>query len=185
MSTIQEQLKQERFMVARGVAKQENSFRSAEEGGRVADTSYGKALTRQFLPALVDYVKDYCSESGATRFGKYRALIRQIDADKASLLALRGVFQDPFAERPLPTLAKLIGTMIEDEIKFTRFHSEHGDYYDAIISDFKQKNTTNYRHRPPRPNFQDERERGRMGSMDTRRETARWYDHVGLLVESI
>jgi len=147
MSTIQDQLQLERHMVARGVAKQQNSFRAAEEGGRVADTSYGKALTRQFLPALVDYVELYCSEKGATRFGKYRALIRQLDADKASLLALRGVFQDPFAERPLPTLAKLIGSMIEDEVKFSRFQDDHEDYYDAIIKDFKQKNTTNYRHR--------------------------------------
>lgn len=147
MSTIQAQLQQERYMVARGVAKTENSFAAAEEGGRTADTSYGKALTRQFLPDLVDHVETYCSAKGATRFGKFRALVRTIDADKASLLALRCVFQDPFAERPLPTLAKLIGTRIEDEAKFSRFQDDHDDYYSAIVRDFARKNTTNYRHR--------------------------------------
>lgn len=147
MSTIQDELALERSMVARGVAKAKNSYRSAEEGGRAADTAYGKALTRQFLPNLVDHVTDYVSEGGATRFGKYRKLLRQIDPDKASLLALRGIFQDPFAERALPTLAKLIGSMIEDEIKFDQFSDDHEDYYEAIIKDFKQKNTTSYRHR--------------------------------------
>ncbi len=147
MSTIQDQLKLEKSMIARGVAKQQNSFRAAEEGGRVADTSYGKALTRQVLPGLVEYIEEYCSKTGATRFGKYRALIRPLDADRAAFLTLRGIFQDPFAERPLPTLAKLIGTMIEDEIKFTRFQEDHSDYYDAVIQDFKNKNTRNYRHR--------------------------------------
>jgi DNA-directed RNA polymerase len=147
MSSIQDQLQLERNMVARGVAKTQNSFRSAEEGKRIADTSYSKALTREFLPDLVDHVALYCSETGATRFGKFRALLRMLDADKASLLALRGVFQDPFAERPLPALAKLIGSMIEDEVKFSLFQDDHEDYYDAIIKDFKRKNTTHYRHR--------------------------------------
>lgn len=147
MATIQDQLNLENYMVARGVAKAENSFRAAEEGGRTADTSYSTSLTRQFLPELVNHVERYCSKTGATRFGRYRGLIRLLDADKASLLSLRCVFQDPFADRPLPTLAKLIGTRIEDEIKFTAFQVDHADYYNAIIKDFKQKNTVNYRHR--------------------------------------
>ena len=147
MTTIQDQLKLEAGMVARGRAKAENSDRAAVEGGRVADTSYGKALTRQFLPHLVEYTEDYIAVGGATRFGKYRALLRAVDTDKACLLALRAVFQEPFSERVLASLAKLIGTMIEDEVKFSTFQEEHGDYYDAIIRDFKQKNTTSYRHR--------------------------------------
>jgi DNA-directed RNA polymerase len=147
MATIQEQLQLEAGMVARGIAKARNSDRAAVEGGRVADTSYGKALTRQFLPQLVDYVEEYCAVKGATRFGKFRALLRQVDADKASMLALRAVFQEPFAERTLAALAKLIGTMVEDEIKFTNFQDDHKEYYDAVIQDFQRKNTVSYRHR--------------------------------------
>lgn len=63
MPDINDQLKLEAGMVARGKAKAENSDRAAVEGGRVADTSYGKALTRQFLPQLVEYVEEYCSEA--------------------------------------------------------------------------------------------------------------------------
>ena len=147
MPDINDQLKLEAGMVARGKAKAENSDRAAVEGGRVADTSYGKALTRQFLPQLVEYVEEYCSEAGATRFGAYRKLVHMVDADKAALLALRAVFQEPFTERTLAALAKLIGSMLEDEAKFTNFQDDHKEYYDAIISDFKQKNTTSYRHR--------------------------------------
>ncbi len=134
-------------MSARGAAKAANSFKAAEEGDRIADTSYGKALTRQFLPGLVEWIEEYCAPGGATRFGKYRKLVRMVDADKAALLTLRGVFQDPFSERQLPALAKLIGGMVEDEAKFTVFQDDHEEYYDAIIQDFKQKNTSSYRHR--------------------------------------
>ena len=144
---ITDQIKLEGGMVARGIAKARNSDAAAIEGGRAADTSYSKALTKQFLPTLVADVEMYCSPKGATRFGKYRALLRQVDADKACLLALRGVFQDPFAERTLAALAKQIGSSIEDEIKFSLFQADHQDYYDEIIRDFKRKNTSSYRHR--------------------------------------
>ena len=147
MTTIQQQIKLELGMVDRGKAKAANSDRAAREGGRVADTTYGKALTRQFLPELVTYIETYIAVGGATRFGKYRALLRMVDADKAALLALRGVFQDPFSSRPLPALAKLIGGMIEDEIKFSLFQEDHTEYYDTVIKDFEQRRVTNYRHR--------------------------------------
>lgn len=144
---IEDQIKLEGGMVARGIAKAKNSDRSAIEGGRAADTSYGKALTRQFLPTLVEDLELYCTPKGATRFAKYRKLLRMIDADKACLLALRAVFQDPFSERTLVSLGKLIGGMIEDEIKFTLFQDDHKEYYNEVIKDFKRKNTVNYRHR--------------------------------------
>ena len=144
---IEDQIKLEGGMVARGIAKARHSDQSAVEGGRAADTSYGKALTRQFLPTLVEDLEVFCTPKGATRFAKYRKLLRMVDADKACLLALRAVFQDPFSERTLASLGKLIGGMIEDEIKFTLFQDDHKEYYDEVIKDFKRKNTVNYRHR--------------------------------------
>ena len=144
---IEDQIKLEGGMVARGIAKARHSDQSAVDGGRVADTSYGKALTRQFLPTLVEDLEVFCTPKGATRFAKYRKLLRMVDADKACLLALRAVFQDPFSERTLASLGKLIGGMIEDEIKFTLFQDDHKEYYNEVIKDFKRKNTVNYRHR--------------------------------------
>lgn len=147
MSSIQEQLKLEAGMVARGRAKAQNSDRAAVEGGRVADTSYGKALTRQFLPNLVEALEIVQDPESSTTRRRERKLLAMVDPDRASLLALRGVFQDPFTDRPMVTLAKQIGTMVEDEIKFSTFQDEHKEYYDAVIKDFKEKNTTSYRHR--------------------------------------
>ncbi len=144
---ITDQIKLESGMVARGIAKARNSERAAVEGGRAADTSYAKALTKQFLPTLVEDVAAYCAPGGSARFGQYRKLLRMLDADRACLLALRGVFQDPFAERSLPALAKQIGGAIEDEVKFTLFQDNHEEYYNEIIRDFKRKNTSSYRHR--------------------------------------
>jgi len=148
MSTIQDQIEKEKHMIARGAAKYRHSEQSARDGGRTHETTYATQLTRSFLPDLVLAIQAAGEASGrATTLGKYRGLLRRIDADKAALLALRAVFQDVFTERTVIALAKVVGLMIEDEIKFTAFQDDHEEYYNAIIKDFKRKNTNQYRHR--------------------------------------
>ena len=148
MSTIQDQIEKEKHMIARGAAKYRHSEQSARDGGRTHETTYATQMTRSFMPELVLAVETAQDHSGAaSKFGAYRKLLRMIDADKAALLALRAVFQDVFTERTLPAMTKVIGVMIEDEIKFTMFQSDHEEYYNAIIKDFQRKNTNQYRHR--------------------------------------
>lgn len=148
MTTIQEQIDREKHMIARGAAKYRHSEASAREGGRTHETTYAIQLTRSFMPDLIEAIKTASETQGrVVKLGSYRKLLRLIDADKAALLALRALFQDIFTERTLPALTKVIGMMIEDEIKFTAFQEDHEAYYDAIIKDFKRKNTNSYRHK--------------------------------------
>lgn len=148
MSTIQEQIEKEKHMIARGAAKYRHSEQSAREGGRAHETTYATQLTRSFMPALVEAIEAAAATEGrAVKLGKYRKLLRLVDADKAALLGLRCVFQDVFSERPVPAMAKTIGMMIEDELKFSTFQEEHEDYYNSIIEDFKRKRTNSYRHK--------------------------------------
>ena len=41
----------------------------------------------------------------------------------------------------LHKLANAIGSAVEDELRFSKFHAQHGDYYETIIRDFKKKGT--------------------------------------------
>lgn len=148
MPTIQDQIEREKHMIARGAAKYRHSEASAREGGRTHETTYATQLTRTFLPDLIEAIKAASDTQGrVVKLGAYRKLLRAIDAEKAALLALRAVFQDVFAERTVPALTKVIGMMIEDEVKFSTFQEDHEEYYEAIIKDFKRKNTNSYRHR--------------------------------------
>lgn len=148
MPTIQDQIAREKHMIARGAAKYRHSEQSARDGGRTHETTYATQLTKTFLPDLVSDVEAAGDTQGrVVQLGKYRKLLRLCDPDKASLLALRAVFQDIFTERTLPALSKTIGMMIEDEIKFSAFQEDHEEYYTAIIEDFKRKRTNSYRHR--------------------------------------
>ena len=148
MTTIQDQIEREKYMISRGAAKYRNSEQSARDGGRAHETTYAQQLTRSFMPDLISEIETCAATQGrAVKLGAYRKLLRKIEADKAALLALRAVFQDLFTERTLPALSKVIGMMIEDEIKFSTFQEDHQEYYDAIINDFKRKNTNSYRHK--------------------------------------
>jgi DNA-directed RNA polymerase len=148
MATIQEQIEKEKHMIARGAAKYRHSEQSARDGGRTHETTYATQLTKSFMPDLVEGIQTATDTSGrAVKLGRYRKLLRRIDADKAALLVLRALFQDIFTERTIPALTKTVGMMIEDEIKFTTFQEDHEEYYNAIIKDFKRKNTNQYRHR--------------------------------------
>ncbi len=149
MSTIQDQIEKEKHMIARGAAKYRHSEQSAREGGRAHETTYATQMTRSFMPDLIEAIDAAATvpTGRAVKLGAYRKLLRMIDPDKAALLSMRAVFQDVFTDRTIPALTKVIGVMIEDEVKFSTFQEDHEEYYNAIIKDFKNKNTNSYRHR--------------------------------------
>lgn len=147
MPTITEQIALERNMIARGQTKYLTSEKAALEGGREAETSYARTLTKSLLPDLADDIAEHCSVTGAARAGKYRKMLSALDPEKAAYFGLKGVFSTVFNDKPMVTTARTIGRMVEDELKFTAFQDEHENYYAAIIEDFKRKNTEQYRHK--------------------------------------
>ena len=144
--TIEEQLELERSMVEYGVARYRRSVISAEEDKRGADTMYAQRLIQNFLIPVSTGIREFCEEKHAGRNAKYRALLRRVEPDKAALFGLKCVLNHFTREEALASLGIKIGTMIEDELKFQKFHAEHGDYFETIIRDFKNKGTKSYRH---------------------------------------
>lgn len=144
--TIKEQIDLEKRMVAFGVNRYRTAVNSAEEGGRAADTKHAQKLIQSFLDPVSKAIEEYNAQKSPGQLAKYRELLRMIEPDKAAYFGLRAILNHFTKEEPLASLGIKIGTMIEDEIKFQKFHEEHGDYYEAIIRDFKNKGTKSYRH---------------------------------------
>lgn len=146
MATIEQQVDLEKRMVAYGIARYRHSVDSAEDKGRAAENKYAQVLMREFVEPVADAIQTYCTETKAGFKAKYKTLLRLVDPDKAAFFGLRCLFNHFTQESSIHKLANHIGTMIEDEIKFSKFHEEHGDYYESIIRDFKRKGTKSYRH---------------------------------------
>lgn len=146
MPTIEDQLKLEAQMISRGVERYRATLASAEKGDRVHETSYGSRLLKTHVDAISQHIKDFVGGKGAGKLAKYRNVLALIDPDKLAFMTLRRVLS-AFVTRPTVQHTCIsIGTMIEDELKFSKFQTEHQDYYDKIIADFKRKGTTHYRH---------------------------------------
>ena len=146
MSTIEDQINLEKKMVAYGITRYRAEVDKANESGRAADSRYAQVLMREFITPVSDAVRDYCASTSAGPNAKYKVLISQIEPDKVAYFGLRCLFNHFIKESSLHKLSNHIGTMLEDELKFSKFHDKHGDYYEAIIEDFKRKGTQNYRH---------------------------------------
>lgn len=123
------------------------SNRTAEKYGRGADTDYARRLMQEFLEPLIASLEAFTTTTGPASRGRARALLRRVDPGKAMFVALKQVFNSFMGDGiTVSTVAAKIGTMIEDEIRFSRFKEMHGDYYDSIIQDFKRKGTKDYRY---------------------------------------
>jgi len=146
MTTMKEQVELEKRMVAYGISRYRHSITTAEVGGRAADTRYSQALMKEFIAPIAEAIEAYNNSTRTGVKAKYRVLLKQVEPMKAAYFGLRCLFNHFTVESSLHRLAGHIGTMIEDEIKFAKFHKQHGEYYEAIIKDFERKGTKNYRH---------------------------------------
>lgn len=146
MTGIEEQIKLEQRMVAFGVSRYRAQVERAEDKDRTADTKYATRLMHEFIKPVSDAIALYCAEKQAGPRVKYKQLLRLVDADKAAYFVLKCLFNHFTKASSLHQLASHIGTMIEDEVHFSKFHENHDKYYETIIRDFKRKGTKNYRH---------------------------------------
>ena len=143
---IQDQIDLERRMVSYGVNRYQVGVEKAHEKNRGGDTQSAQKLMQEFVLPVAQAIRDWLAESQPGRKGKYKPLIRVVEPEQAAYLALRAVFDHFTQQSALVSLAARIGMLVEDEAKFSKFHEEHGEYYEAIIQDFKRKGTVNYRH---------------------------------------
>lgn len=147
---IQQQLELEEQMSLRGAESYRKMIRSAEEQGRGSETAYARQLIREYVFDISDELLVYLDKKGPGVYGKTRALLKQVDPEKAAFITLKQLFDyvcghSSSKDLPVVQCASNIGRMIEDEIRFTRFQDKYEAYYTKIIEDFRRKKTQNYR----------------------------------------
>ena len=143
---IQEQIDLEKRMVSYGVNRYQVNVEKAQDKGRGADIQSAQKLMQEFVLPVAAAIQEWLDKKQPGSKGKIKPHLQVVEPEQAAYLALRAVFDHFTHPSPLVSLASRIGMFIEDEAKFSRFHAEHGEYYEAIIADFKRKGTVNYRH---------------------------------------
>lgn len=146
MSEIEAQIALEKKMVAYGIGRYHRSIKEAESKGRESETGYSQALMREIIYPVAQNIEDFCKEKSPGVKAKYRTLLRMIDPNKAAYFGVKSVFNHFMLPKNIQQLGIEIGTMIEDELKFSLFQEQEEEYYNTIIDDFKRKGTKNYRH---------------------------------------
>lgn len=144
---IRDQVDLEKRMVSYGVTRYQTGVEKAQEKKRGADIQSAQKLMQEFVLPVADTIRDWLAEKQPGKKAKYKSLIKVVEPEQAAYLGLRAVFDHFTQQAALVSLASRIGMLIEDEAKFSRFHEEHGEYYEAIIEDFKRKGTVDYRHK--------------------------------------
>jgi len=152
MTDLQTQLDWESEMIHRGVQRYRAQQQLAIEGGREHETSAGSRLLQSYVLQIADHMRAYLDGIKGRRRSSCAPLLKAINTDALAMFTLRSVIGLLFAGRkdgtrePLQTLCATIGTMAEDELRFSAFQTEHKTYYDAILRRLEEGRTKSYRH---------------------------------------
>lgn len=135
-------------MVQHGVERYRAQQDSAVEGDRTHETSAGSRLLRTYVLQISDHLKLYLAgkHPEGRRRGKYAKLLDVINTDKSAMLALKAVIATMFNPQSLQTLCINVGKVVEDDMRFMKFETEHKEYYAEVIRKFEERGTTNYRY---------------------------------------
>ncbi|SEN68254.1 DNA-directed RNA polymerase [Pseudorhodobacter antarcticus] len=148
MPTIHDQLSWEGTMVDHGVSRYRAQQDAAIKGDRTHETSAGSRLLRSYVLQISDHISLYLAgkHPDGRRRGKYAKLLATVNTDKAALMALKAVIAAMFNPQSLQSLCINIGKVIEDDLRFMKFETEHKEYYAEIIRQFEARGSTNYRY---------------------------------------
>lgn len=145
-ATIVDQLDHEKKLHRAGIDRYTRIQESQVKRGLGSQTTYAKKLVPQLTSKIADAVQHDLDTKGAGRRKKHLSLIERSDPHTCSYLALKTVFDSLTRYETARKVSLSIGRKIEDEVRFRLFREDYKEYYDAVIADFKQKGTTDYRH---------------------------------------
>lgn len=126
-----------------GLVRYRKRTQSAVEQGRETGNDYGKQLLVRSIEPLEKALGEFLANAGK-KPGRQHAAIKYlslIEADKASLIACRCIFDGITKIQSLQGIALQIGNRIEDEIKAQSFEQQKPYLYRAI-----QKNLSKQMH---------------------------------------
>ena len=144
---LEQQLQLELNMINRGIERYRKSQSNAVEQGRGDETSYSQRLLPDLVTNMAQGLADKLSIKGRGPVPVGKRLLMGIDPAIASLIAMKCILQDITTPAPIQTVALRIGSRVEDDLKFTKFELEAGNYYKELIKDFKRKGSRDYRYK--------------------------------------
>ncbi len=149
--TLADQFAWEDEMIYRGVQRYRAQQKAAIDSDRATDTSAGSRLLGQYVLQVSDYMDDYLQgRLPGRRRVKFAKLLDTIDTDILAMFTLRHIIGAAFSDRhkrSVQAMGAAIGLMVEDELRFSKFQTEHKTYYDEIIRKFEEGFTADYRHK--------------------------------------
>ena len=145
MTDLRDQLALEGDLVIQGHTRYTKAVNAAEDQGRVASTLYGQLLLKNLVQPVSVGIKDFCN-GDVKRRGKYSKLIKQMDAEVVAFIGLKVVLDVLHKGCTLTNICVMIGTKLEDELRFRSFKDSNPAYFNAVLRNFDRKNTTSYRH---------------------------------------
>jgi len=142
--TLEDQLELERDMFSSGKDKYRKEVQKAREGGREAETSYGARLVSQYIEAIAEVLDEKKRDVHRGKRAVALALTEDCDADAMALISLRIVINSIGKTPNMVRVATLIGTAIEDDIRFARFKDAQPFEMQSLLEGFKTRNITEY-----------------------------------------
>ena len=145
---VTDQKKWERSMTALGVSRFREQERKAKDTKRFTDTSAGSRLIRVFLSQVsAEIAHRVDGPRGKGGRSMYLKLLRGLDYDKLAMFSLHKIVECVYKPASMQKVAAGIGKMVEDELRFSKFEIETPEFYNAVIRDLDNRNSTQYRHR--------------------------------------
>ena len=145
-ATLVDQLNHEHELHRAGIERYTRIQQANVDRGTGSNTSYAKKLLPELTAKIAAVIQEQMDAVGAGRRKKHLGLLARTDAHTAAYLGLKTVFDSLTRHETARKVSLAIGRKIEDEIRFKLFRNDYKEYYDAVVSDFKAKGTTDYRH---------------------------------------
>lgn len=145
--TLADQMKLEQQQLRAGIERYARIQKAHADRGTGSETSYAKRLMPKLVDKVSARIEREVNATGAGRRKKFLAHLNAVDIGSASFIAIKTVFDALTRHETARKVSLAIGRKIEDEQRFQQFREEHKEYWDSIMLDFKQKNTTDYRHK--------------------------------------
>lgn len=144
MTTLQDELRWEKRMIERGVQRYDAIKNKAIEGERVADTSAGNRLLKNYLQQIEDAMVDTIHSVKSGNVSNYIKVLRGMETSKIAFITLKSMMRCVYEpDKTLVSVCTDIGAKIEDEFHMMEIESKHKTYFDQAA---RQNKSTHYRH---------------------------------------
>lgn len=141
--TIVEQLALEKTMSDQGARRFMRAINDKIEGGTASELTSSRVLMAEYIEELVLHLRHNTQTKRRGRQNKCLQYMRAYDIDPyvALFITLSMLFNGVSSDDPvrIQSLCISIGSRIEDDVRFSAFEKTHGEYYHALIEDFKRE----------------------------------------------